>query len=71
MFRPATGLTVSDFDLLVSLNVFNSAHMNDAVFNFRRYEDASLAYTGIDSHEGLTHYGLYDTVVTIYDENTT
>jgi hypothetical protein len=36
---------------------------NQAVFAFRRYEDASLRYTGIDSHEGLTHYGLYDTVV--------
>ncbi|WP_344951728.1 DEAD/DEAH box helicase family protein [Terrabacter ginsenosidimutans] len=69
LFRTVTGLTVGDFDLLVSLNVFNSAHMNDAVFNFRRYEDASLAYTGIDSHEGLTHYGLFDTVVAIDDES--
>jgi len=48
---------------LVSLNVFNSSHMNQAVFAFRRYEDASLSYTGIDSHEGLTHIGLYDTVI--------
>jgi hypothetical protein len=32
--------------------------MNQAVFAFRRYEDSSLAYTGIDSHQGLTHYGL-------------
>jgi hypothetical protein len=30
---------------------------------FRRYEDASLHYTGIESHPGITHYGLYDTVV--------
>jgi hypothetical protein len=37
--------------------------MNQAVFAFRRYEDASLRYTGIESHAGLTHYGLYDTVV--------
>ena len=37
--------------------------MNQAVFAFRCYEDASLRYTGIDSHPGLTHYGLYDTVV--------
>ena len=37
--------------------------MNQAVFAFRRYEDASLRYTGIKSHEELTHYGLYDTVV--------
>lgn len=70
LFRTVTGLTVGDFELLVSLNVFNSAHMNDAVFNFRRYEDASLAYTGIDSHDGLTHYGLYDTVVAMDGEVT-
>jgi hypothetical protein len=36
--------------------------MNQAVFAFRRYEDASLRYNGINSHEGLTHYGLYDTM---------
>jgi len=63
LFRAVTGLTVDDFNLLVSLNVFNSAHMNQAVFAFRRYEDASLSYTGIESHEGLRHFGLYDTVV--------
>ena len=58
-----TGLTVKDFHLLVRLKVFNTEQMNQAVFAFRRYEDASLRYTGIESHEGLTHYGLYDTVV--------
>jgi len=36
--------------------------MNQAVFGFCRYEDASLRYPGIESHEGLTVYGLYDTV---------
>jgi hypothetical protein len=65
LFRTVTGLTVEDFNLLVSLQVFNTELMNQAVFAFRRYEDASLAYTGIDSHPGLTHYGLYDTVVTL------
>lgn len=63
LFKTVTGLTVEDFNLLVTLNVFNPGHMNQAVFAFRRYEDSSLAYTGIESHEGLTHYGLYDTVV--------
>lgn len=58
-----TGLTVKDFHLLVRLKVFNTEHMTQAVFAFRRYEDASLRYTGIESHHGLTHYGLYDTVV--------
>ncbi len=63
LFKTVTGLSVSDFDLLVSLNVFNSAQMNQAVFAFRRYEDASLSYTGIESHDGLRRYGLYDTVI--------
>ncbi len=63
LFLTVTGLTVKDFQLLVQLRVFNTEQMNQAVFAFRRYEDASLRYTGIDSHPGLTHYGLYDTVV--------
>ena len=63
LFKPVTGVTVNDFHLLVRLKVFNTEHMNGAVFAFRRYENASLRYTGIESHEGLTHYGLYDTVV--------
>jgi len=63
LFLTVTGLTVNDFHLLVQLKVFNTEQMNQAVFAFRRYEDASLRYTGIESHSGLTHYGLYDTVV--------
>ena len=63
LFETVTGLTVKDFHLLVRLKVFNTEQMNQAVFAFRRYEDASLRYTGLESHEGLTHYGLYDTVV--------
>jgi len=63
LFATVTGLSVADFHLLVRLKVFNTEQMNQAVFAFRRYEDASLRYTGVESHEGLTHYGLYDTVV--------
>ena len=63
LFRAVTGLTIEDFHLLVRLRVFNTERMNQAVFAFRRYEDSSLRYTGIDSHPDLTHYGLYDTVV--------
>ena len=62
LFSDVTGLTVADFHLLVRLKVFNTERMNQAVFAFRRYEDASLRYTGIESHQGLAHYGLYDTV---------
>lgn len=63
LFLTVTGLTVADFHLLVRLKVFNTERMNEAVFAFRRYEDASLRYTGLETHKGLTHYGLYDTVV--------
>lgn len=62
LFKRVTGLEVRDFELLVSLNVFNSALMNDAVYKFKRYEDASLSYTGINKHEG-EDVGLYDTVL--------
>lgn len=65
LFKQVTGLTVSDFHLLVDLGVFNSIHMNQAVFAFRRYEDASLSYTGIRSHTSLGEVGLYDTVITL------
>ena len=66
LFKKVTGLTVKDFELLVSLGVFNSALMNDAVFKFKRYEDSSLSYTGINKHEG-EDIGLYDTVITRTD----
>jgi hypothetical protein len=65
LFETVTGLTVKDFHLLVGLKVFNTEQMNQAVFAFRRYEDASLRYTGIESHKGISHYGLYDTVVAV------
>ncbi|MFH0988867.1 MAG: GIY-YIG nuclease family protein [bacterium] len=66
LFKKVTGLTVKDFELLVSLGVFNSALMNDAVFKFKRYEDSSLSYTGINKHEG-EDIGLYDTVLSRKD----
>jgi hypothetical protein len=65
LFKAVTGLSVDDFHLLVSLGVFNSTQMNQAVFAFRRYEDFSLSYTGIESHPGLRRYGLYDTVIAV------
>ena len=48
LFRKVTGLTLKDFELLVSLGVFNSALMNDAIYKFKRYEDDSLEYIGIN-----------------------
>ena len=62
LFKKVTGLSVKDFELLVSLGVFNSGLMNDAVYKFKRYEDASLNYVGINKHEG-EDVGLFSTVL--------
>jgi len=66
LFKKVTGLTVKDFELLVSLGVFNNALMNDAVFKFKRYEDSSLVYIGINKHEG-EDVGLWDTTLSAGD----
>ena len=66
LFKKVTGLTVKDFELLVSLGVFNSVLINDAVYKFKRYEDASLEYTGINKHQG-EDIGLFDTVISRSD----
>lgn len=62
LFKKVTGLDVKDFELLCSLNVFNSSLMNEAIFSFKRYEDASLSYTGLDKHDG-DDVGGWDTVL--------
>jgi len=66
LFKKVTGLSLRDFELLVSLGVFNSVLMNDAVYKFKRYEDASLEYIGINKHEG-EQVGLFDTVLSRKD----
>ena len=62
LFKKVTGLSVKDFELLVSLGLFNDELMNDAVYNFKRYEDSSLEYTGINKHQD-ENVGLFDTVL--------
>jgi hypothetical protein len=66
LFKKVTALNIKDFELLVSLGVFNSGLMNDAVYKFKRYEDASLSYTGIYKHDDQ-EVGLYDTVLSPKD----
>ena len=62
LFKKVTGLVVKDFELLCSIGVFNASLMNDAIFKFKRYEDSSLSYTGINKHEGKD-IGGWDTVI--------
>jgi hypothetical protein len=69
LFKKVTGLSVLDFDLLLSLGIFNSQIMNEAVFRFKCYEDSSLCYTGIDSHEADNNVGGFDTSISKSDYN--
>lgn len=62
LFKKVTGLNVEDFNLLCSLGVFNAPLMNDAIFKFKRYEDASLSYTGINRHAN-DEVGGWDTTI--------
>lgn len=50
LFKKVTGLDVKDFETLCTMGLFNSNLMNQAIYQFKRYEDASLVYTGIDAH---------------------
>jgi len=62
LFKKVTGLSVSDFNMLCTLGVFNAPLMNDAIFKFKRYEDASLTYTGINKHTS-DEVGGWDTAI--------
>lgn len=62
LFKKVTGLSVEDFNMLCSLGVFNAPLMNDAIFKFKRYEDASLTYTGINRHI-VDEVGGWDTTI--------
>ena len=62
LFKKVTGLDVNDFNLLCSIGVFNASLMNDAIFKFKRYEDSSLSYTGIEKHID-NEVGGWDTVI--------
>lgn len=67
LFKSVTGLNVKDFELLVSLGVFNDSVMNEAIYKFKRYEDSSLNYAGIDKHDKDKNVGLFSTVISKED----
>ena len=62
LFKKVTGLSVKDFDILCSIGLFDPEKMNQGIFGFRKYENSSLSYTGIDRHEGKS-VGGWDTVL--------
>lgn len=60
LFQRVTSLTIPDFELLVSVGVFNSTQMNDSILLFRRYEDSSLEYIGVNRHSDEEYIGVFD-----------
>lgn len=68
LFQKVTGLTLAEFELLVSLNVFNTKLMDDAIYKFKRYEDASLRYAGVEKHD-FKNIGLWSKTVTDQSSN--
>ena len=44
LFERVTGLTLEDFHKLAEVGVFHPAHMNEAIWQFRLFERASLDY---------------------------
>lgn len=67
LFKKVTGIEISDFELLVSLELFNNPLMNEAIWKFRRYEDTSLEYTGINKQNNK-NIGGWDIVKTNDDK---
>lgn len=63
LFKKVTGINVSDFELLCKIGVFNSGLMNDAIYNFKRYEDSSLSYTGVNLHTEDKQIGGFDETI--------
>ena len=65
LFKKVTWLDIKDFELLVSLWVFNGSLMNDAIYKFKRYEDSSLEYSWINRHELDKKVWWFDQTMTI------
>lgn len=62
LFERVTGLTLDDFHKLAEVGVFHPAHMNEAIWQFRLFERASLDYLlGTGATDGAPgRVGLWD-----------
>ncbi|HEU5142384.1 MAG TPA: GIY-YIG nuclease family protein [Solirubrobacterales bacterium] len=52
LFERVTGLTIKDFTLLSELGLFHARNMDAAIYQFRRFERASLRYAELDALDG-------------------
>lgn len=62
-FKEVTGITIREFDRINALGLFNESKINEAIFDFRRYEDSSLSYTGME-HDAPEIIGGFSTTKT-------
>ncbi|UZF54069.1 GIY-YIG nuclease family protein [Gordonia polyisoprenivorans] len=66
LFERVTGLTVGDFRTLNEIGLFNAQHLNHAIYQFKRFEAASLDYALTPEERERRHaneqIGLWDTV---------
>jgi hypothetical protein len=68
LFERVTGLTLDDFHRLAEVGVFHPAHMDEAVWQFRLFERASLDYLGTaPADDDDRPVGLWDKTVTTHD----
>lgn len=71
LFERVTGLTVKDFQTLNQIGLFNVQHLNHAIYQFKRFESASLDYALTDEERERRHQheqiGLWDTVASEED----
>ena len=64
LFERVTGLTLADFHKLSDVGVFHAGNMNEAIWQFRMFERASLDYLGAGGVELSEKIGLWDRSVT-------
>lgn len=64
LFERVTGLTIDDFHRLSDVGVFHPEHMNEAIWQFRLFERASLDYLQLrdaEYEDAVTTTGLWAT----------
>ena len=64
LFERVTGLTLEDFHNSHEVGVFQPAHMNEAIWQFRLFERASLDYLGtVPETDDVSSVGLWDRTI--------
>ncbi len=61
LFERVTGITLADFHKLSEIGVFHPDYMDEAIWQFRLFERASLDYLGLaEDDRGEIKIGLWD-----------